>query len=163
MKKLKRIILLVGLVKLAVFLTALRLRQRYASQAVAEDGINAVAIMGGSQTSISSATFSGGYIRAIMGGVELDLRGTAVESKPARVETTVFMGGVRLVVPPEWKVDIRVSPLMGGVADLREGEASSEGAPADLLITGSATMGGLAVASTRAVESMGPPVGDWSS
>lgn len=129
----------------AVLLLALGLRRRFASQQVGPDAINIFAIMGGNRSKVSRRPFSGGFVRAIMGGVELDLRNTVIDQKPARIETAIVMGGVRLLVPPEWRVDLQVQPTMGGVADLRDQRDAPSGGEANLIITGEVLMGGLAI------------------
>ena len=138
MKTVKRLVLTLLFCQGAVLLLGLNLslRRRYASQQVGPSGFNMFAIMGGNQSKVSRRPFSGGFVRAIMGGVELDLRNTVIDQKPALLETTIVMGGVRLLVPPKWTVDLQVQPMLGGVADLRDQADAPSGSPADLKITG---------------------------
>ena len=123
------------------------LRRRYLSQEVDEDSINAVAVIGGVEGSVTSKAFKGGYLRAVMGGVELDLSEAVIEEKPATIEVTVIMGGAEIKVPSEWNVKLDVSQKMGGVEDEREkGDLVEEEIP-DLVITGKVVMGGLEIIS----------------
>ncbi len=148
MKRLKRVLLAVLLMGGALLSAGFSLRKRFRSQQVRPDEINAVAIMGGTEQRFSNQTFKGGY-RAIMGGVELDLRDTTGASEPAVLEVTVVMGGVRVLVPQDWSVDLRVQPMMGGVADLRSRDEASTGSLGQLIIGGQVIMGGLAIAESR--------------
>ncbi len=149
MKRLKRVLLAVLLMGGALLSAGFSLRKRFRSQQVGPDEINAVAIMGGTEQRFSNQTFKGGYGRAIMGGVELDLRDTTGASEPAVLEVTVVMGGVRVLVPQDWSVDLRVQPMMGGVADLRSRAEASTGSLGQLIIGGQVIMGGLAIAESR--------------
>ena len=109
--------------------------------------MNAVAVIGGFEDSVTSKAFKGGYLRAVMGGAELDLSEAAVEEKPATIEVTVIMGGAEIRVPSEWKVKLDVSQKMAGVEDERgQGELEEEETP-DLVITGKVVMGGLEIVS----------------
>ena len=121
------------------------LRRRYLSQEVDEDSVNAVAVIGGVEDSVTSKAFKGGYLRAVMGGAELDLSEAIIEEKPATIEVTVIMGGAEIKVPSEWKVKVDVSQRMAGVEDERgQGDLAEEETP-DLVITGKVVMGGLEI------------------
>ena len=123
------------------------LRRRYLSQEVDEDSVNAVAVIGGVEDSVTSKAFKGGYLRAVMGGAELDLSEAVIEEKPATIEVTVIMGGAEIRVPSEWNVKLDVSQKMAGVEDERgQGELEEEETP-DLVITGKVVMGGLKIVS----------------
>jgi hypothetical protein len=56
------------------------------------------------------------------------------------------MGGVQLLVPADWKVQVDVKPVMGGVQDARTRGADPD-RPVDLVLTGRVMLGGLEVAS----------------
>ena len=123
------------------------LRRRYLSQEVDEDSVNAVAVIGGLEDRVTSKAFKGGYLRAVMGGAELDLSEAAIEEKPATIEVTVIMGGAEIKVPSEWNVKLDVSQKMAGVEDERgKGDLADNEIP-DLVITGKVVMGGLEIIS----------------
>jgi predicted membrane protein len=94
---------------------------------------------------ITTQAFKGGYLRAVMGAVELDLSEAAIETPPATIEATVVMGGAELKVPQDWVVKTEARVKMGNVEDMRGQEKASGGATPDLVITGKVTLGGLAV------------------
>ena len=111
--------LILIVMQVVAVITGQILRRRYFGQAVDEDSVNAVAVIGGFEDSVTSKAFKGGYLRAVMGGAELDLSEAAVEEKPATIEVTVIMGGAEIRVPSEWKVKLDVSQKMAGVEDER--------------------------------------------
>jgi predicted membrane protein len=114
-----------------------------------------VAVMGGDQRRSSGEPFRGAKMTAVMGGAELDLReATVTQGEPVVVEVFALMGGTVLRVPPEWTVDLRVTPLMGGVNDERRKRAAAsfdeqpgstpKSAP-HLIVRGSVMMGGVVI------------------
>ena len=140
-------VLFLIVMQVVAMITGQILRRRYLSQGVDEDSVNAVAVIGGSEESVTSKAFKGGHLRAVMGGAELDLREAVIEIKPATIEVTVIMGGAVIKVPSEWKVRLDVSQKMAGVEDERgQGDLAEEETP-DLVITGKVVMGGLEIIS----------------
>jgi len=121
------------------------LRQRYLRQEVGEDEVNVVGVTGGAEEKITTQAFQGGYVRAVMGGVKLDLSEVALETPPATIEATVVMGGAEIKVPQDWQVKTEMRVIMGDVQDMRGREKSSKETTPDLVITGKVIMGGLAV------------------
>ncbi len=82
MRSFKRLFLfLVGL-QAAFMVCALILKRRYAEQELGVDQVNVVGILGGAEEFSASQDFRGGYIRAVMGGVELDLTNAAIGTPP---------------------------------------------------------------------------------
>jgi hypothetical protein len=105
--------------------------------------INAVGIMAGIKRQSTALDFVGGSATAIMGGVEIDLREAKIpEGKVAVLDTFAFWGAVELWIPPDWKVDGQVFPLMGGFEDKTR---RSTGTGPTLLIKGAAVMGAVEV------------------
>jgi hypothetical protein len=106
--------------------------------------IHAFAMMSGVARKNHSVGFQGGTAVAIMGGVELDLRGATLAGGRAAIDVFALWGGVELTVPPGWAVECRVWPLMGGVEDTSQPPAP-EDATGELVLTGTVIMGGLSV------------------
>ena len=134
-----------ALIRIVAYLIGRRLRKQYLSLEVDEDSLNAVGIMSGWQDRSTSQSFKGGYVRAVMGGVDLDLTDAVVENKPAVIETTIFFGGVAIKAPQDWKVEVDLSPTLGGVQNERRRDDLPEDTTPDLIIKGNVTLGGLAV------------------
>ncbi len=140
-------VLILIVMQVVAVITGQILRRRYLSQEADEDSVNAVAVIGGLEDSVTSKAFKGGYLRAVMGGVELDLREAVIKERPATIEVTVIMGGAEIKVPSEWKVKLDVYQKMAGVEDERgQGDLAEEDTP-DLVITGKVVMGGLEIIS----------------
>ena len=78
--------------------------------------ISATAILGGVSRGNNSAGFRGGELTAVLGGCELDLRHASIDGE-AVIDVFALWGGVELRVPPDWTVESRVTPILGGVDD----------------------------------------------
>jgi predicted membrane protein len=77
-----------------------------------------------------------------MGGVMLDLRKARMTGE-AVLDVFAMWGGVELQVPESWAVDVRVTPLLGGVED-RTRPATDPSAPR-LVLRGTVLMGGVEI------------------
>ena len=114
-----------------------------------------VAVLGGDVRRSSGEPFRGAHMTAVMGGTELDLRNAVVtDSEPIVIEVFTLMGGTVIRVPQDWTVDLKVTPVMGGVTDERRKRASASfdtptiEAPRPvphLVIRGSVMMGGVVI------------------
>ncbi len=106
--------------------------------------VTAFAVFGGSEKRTSTSDFKGADLTALFGGVELDLRDAEVADPPAHISANAMFGGVEVIVPRNWNVQVDVVPLFGGGSDerpYREKEHDS----VDLVITGLAMFGGVGV------------------
>lgn len=138
--------------------------RRPAPATVGDGYVSAMAIFGGSEKRSTSPSFTGAGLTAIFGGTELDLRDATVADPPAHVSAVALFGGVTVIVPRDWNVELDVLPILGGASDDRprrerevdRGEtsdgASGEGRPAsrerdelDLVVSGFAAFGGVSV------------------
>ena len=144
-KKLIKPVLILVAFQVVFMILGRILRERYLGQEVGEDEVNAVAVTGGAEERVTTQAFKGGYLRAVMGGVELDLSQAAIESPPATIEATVVMGGAEIKVPQDWVVKTEAQVKMGAFEYSRGQEQVSEDTTPDLVITGKVIMGGLAV------------------
>lgn len=106
--------------------------------------ISELALMGGSKRSLRILDFQGGYITAVMGGVELDLRKCRIAGSAAVLDVVAIWGGIVLKVPADWSVEGRVMPLMGGFEDKTQALVSADTAPR-LILRGYAIMGGVEI------------------
>ncbi|QFU81103.1 LiaF transmembrane domain-containing protein [Natronorubrum aibiense] len=105
---------------------------------------SAFAAFGGVEKRNTSTAFSGADLTAIFGGTELDLRDTSLEERPAQVNAVALFGGVDIIVPREWNVQLDVLPVLGGASDDRpRREQDHDGV--DLVVTGFAAFGGVSV------------------
>ena len=142
MKRLRKLLLFLAAVKVVTTVLGIVLRGRFLSQQLGEGEINAVGVSGGAEEKVTSTDFRGGYLRAVMGGVELDLTEATIEDPPATIEMTVVMGGAEIAVPEGWKVRVDAGTILG---DVDERGAGDEGEPPDLVLTGKVIMGGVVI------------------
>ena len=147
LKILVPLVLILVAVQIVVVISGQFLRKHYLSQEVDEDSVNVVAVSGSLEESVTSKAFKGGYLRAFMGGVELDLSNAGIEQKPATIDITVIMGGAEIKIPADWNVKINVENIMAGVEYERGRDDTSENESPDLVLTGKIVMGGLIVTS----------------
>ena len=103
------------------------------------------AFMGGVHRVVESQDFQGGDATAVMGAVELDLRGATIARSPAVLDVFALWGGIELTVPPDWKVEIHATPILGGIENkaryaMREGSGDQV-----LVVRGTALMGGIEI------------------
>lgn len=118
-----------------------RQRRRYAGQRK-----HFLVTQGGSQLRPTADEVSDGVVSVMMGGIILDLRETELTQRPARLDILSIMGGVELLVPEDWKVQIDVQPTMAGIQDRRKGTIPPE-RPVDLVLSCRLVMSGLDITS----------------
>lgn len=114
------------------------------------DFINLSFIIGGGDHKFTSQTLSGGKVTAIMGGGTIDLRQASCEGDTLVIDVFAFWGGIEIIVPIHWQVNIQASPIMAGIENNTSSPAGIEGIeislpPKTLVIKGSAIMGGVEV------------------
>ena len=80
--------------------------------------------MGGFERRVTSHEFRGGDITAFMGGGKLDLREAMPAGGQAVINIFAMMGGFEIIVPETWRVDLEVTPLMGGIEDKSRASAN---------------------------------------
>jgi hypothetical protein len=85
------------------------------SYAEAESRVTLFALMSGVKRKFAGI-FRGAQLTAIMGGIELDLRGAKVEDG-AVIDALAFWGGIEIFVPENWAVVNQGHALMGGFDD----------------------------------------------
>lgn len=129
----------------AVIAKAVSGRRTLGLAMVAEQGSDSVvditAILGGFQRRVTSPNFRGGEITAVMGGCELDMRGSSIEGE-AVINVFAAMGGISIKVPADWTVILHGTPILGGFGE------KTIAPPNDakrLVIRGYAIMGGVDV------------------
>jgi predicted membrane protein len=92
----------------------------------------------------TSRQFTGADLTAIFGGTELDLRDATVAERPARINAVAMFGGVDIIVPRDWNVQLDVLPVLGGATDDRP-RRETQHDDIDLVVTGFAAFGGVSV------------------
>jgi hypothetical protein len=106
--------------------------------------VSELALLGATKKSLRLPDFRGGYVTAVVGGAELDLRHSRIASSPTVLDVVALWGGIDLKVPSDWTVEARVVPIMGGFEDKTRPLVESPAGPR-LLVRGWAVMGGVVI------------------
>jgi hypothetical protein len=116
-KRILKIVLIVVAIQAAMAALAQIVRWLYPSFGDEESNeINLLAPMYGIDLTSHAAAFRGGSAKAIMGGINLDLRDATLDANGAQLTLTTIMGGIQLHVPPDWDIQINaLQPLIGGI------------------------------------------------
>ncbi|MGH8828620.1 MAG: LiaF domain-containing protein, partial [Jiangellaceae bacterium] len=83
-------------------------------------------------------------VKAIFGGVELDLRDARLESHEVAITIKAVFGGVNIVVPDDIQVIVDGSAVFGGFDDSKITGQPGAGAPV-VHVGGKAVFGGVSV------------------
>ncbi|WP_420576672.1 LiaF transmembrane domain-containing protein [Ekhidna sp.] len=86
---------------------------------VSDNFIDEVAIFGGTERKFISDNLQGGKITSIFGGSEIDFRGSKAQDG-AVIEIFCMFGGVELMVPEDWKINMDATAIFGGFSDSRK-------------------------------------------
>ncbi|NLW55477.1 MAG: cell wall-active antibiotics response protein [Firmicutes bacterium] len=86
-----------------------------------------VVVFGNIERRIASPSFRGGNVTALFGGVTLDLRGSEMSAGTNTLNIQAVFGGVDLILPAGWTIEVRGVPIFGGIEDQRKKEVGTEG------------------------------------
>jgi len=115
------------------------------SNDLSESGyINQTNIFGGSKKMFDNSVFRGGKITNIFGGGELDFRNTQLAEGRNILEITSIFGGMNIIVPHDWIVNIEVDNVLGAFQDKRiiRPDKNNLDEGRELVIKGIAVFGG---------------------
>ncbi len=100
------------------------------------DTFTRAAILSGQELDSRSTALRSASALAVMGGVEIDLRGATLGPGTPTLSLTAVMGGVEVRLPRGWKVHVENRKAMGEVETrLTEPSELPEDAPTLLVIT----------------------------
>lgn len=94
----------------------------FSKEQVDEDMVDNLALFSGLKTRNVSKNFKGGSLVAIFGGIDLDLRDACLLNDGARIDVTAAFGGVDIIVPPDWKIEVKGVPIFGGWSNKTRGK-----------------------------------------
>ena len=140
MRVLKRVAL--GWLALVVggFVAALVVRKNVPEHGTEEDDfVSIVAAAGGREFSSRSEDLQHIDVLAVMGGAMVDLRNAHIADQ-ATMDIRIYAGGVDVVVPDGWRVEVVSKAFMGGIANRSDPDADNT-APL-LLVAATIVMGG---------------------
>jgi|GEM_PF-1048032 len=107
------------------------------------DRIDEVAILTSCRKYVTSQSFKGGKITAILGGGIIDFTGARLAEGENIIEYNSILGGVTFRVPQDWKIIVNVHSVFGGFEDKRRYFNSTEPQTgAVLVIKGTVVFGG---------------------
>ncbi len=98
------------------------------------------AVLSGQQVRVQSQDFVGGQVQVVLGGVELDLSQAGFER--AVLEVSLVMSGLELRLPPDCRLRVTASSVLGQVEDKTRPPAT---AVRELELRGSVVLGGITV------------------
>lgn len=101
-------------------------------------------IFGGVERRISDPAFTGTEMTAILGGYKVDLRKAQIAGEKAVITATAIFGGIELLVPESWIVDLHGAPIFGGYNDETVHREGAIPAPR-LVIEGFVMFGGISI------------------
>jgi len=108
-----------------------------------EDGyIHEENIFSGGKRRVMHQVFRGGHINCVFGGSEIDLTQATLAEGVSELEINTIFGGVTLVVPADWRVQLKMTSIMGGFSDKRAYIKESPDTSRILIIKGSTIFGG---------------------
>jgi predicted membrane protein len=99
-------------------------------------------IFSGGKQRVVHQVFRGGHINCVFGGSELDLTQATLAEGISELEVNTIFGGVTLIVPADWRIQLKMTSIMGGFADKRSYIKESPDPSQILIIKGSTIFGG---------------------
>jgi predicted membrane protein len=110
---------------------------------ISGDGlINEEVIFGDSKQRVTSQAFCGGHAHCVFGSIEIDLTQAKLAEGTHNLDLSVVFGGITVVVPSDWKVQMKMSSVLGGFADKRVYVKEQPDPSRVLVIRGNAVFGG---------------------
>lgn len=114
MRKALRALAWLAAIQIVVAIVGQILSKRMTSGDEKSKEFKLAAIMTGRQFRSESDQLRSGKVLSAMGGVDLDLRGATLDAGGAHLDLTAAMGGIRVVVPGDWAVDVASETRAGG-------------------------------------------------
>ena len=103
--------------------------------------IDEVNVFSGNKRILSPGEFKGGRISNVFGGSEIDLTQTTLAEGDNYIDIECTFGGISLIVPGDWDIQIMVKTVMGGFVDKRRNVRTVD-KTRKLIIRGKAVFGG---------------------
>lgn len=99
-------------------------------------------VFGSSKQRITSQEFKGGKVSCVFAGAEIDLTQAQLAVGIHELELNAVFAGITVILPVDWKVEMKMSSVLGGFADKRTFLKESPDPSKVLVIKGSAVFGG---------------------
>lgn len=111
--------------------------------------IDEICFFSGSEKNFHNQEFRGGKITTIFGGVEIDFSQAILAEGEHHLEITCIFGGITLIVPSDWNVELAVTSIFGGFNDKRVVLNKPNGNKGLLYVKGITLFGGGEIKSFR--------------
>lgn len=112
------------------------------------DRQDVVAVLGAAETRNRSPHFRHANVSAVFGGATLDMRDAQLDPG-ATVDALALFGGVDVIVPPGWRVELGGLPIFGGYDDKTAGHGNVPPDAPVLKVAATAIFGGVDVKNKR--------------
>jgi predicted membrane protein len=116
--------------------------QANANQNLDDGFIHEENIFSGGKQRVMHQVFRGGHINCVFGGSEVDLTQATLAEGVSELEVNTIFGGVTLIVPADWRIQLKMTSIMGGFSDKRSYIKESPDTSRVLIIKGSTIFGG---------------------
>jgi len=117
-------------------------RHQLNTQNLADGFIHEENIFSGGKQRVMHQVFRGGHITCVFGGTEVDLTQAILAEGVSELEIDTIFGGVTLIVPADWRIQLKMTSIMGGFADKRSYVKENPDPSRMLVIKGSTIFGG---------------------
>ena len=115
-------------ISVGAWVTSVIISSRLTRGDASSDDFQVATIMNGGEFSSHATNLRSGTAITIMGGVRIDLRSATLDTAGASLELNTFMGGLEVLVPKDWAVEVD-DEVLGG--DLKVSVASPDDLPED--------------------------------
>ncbi|MFZ4521801.1 MAG: LiaF transmembrane domain-containing protein [Bacteroidales bacterium] len=99
-------------------------------------------IFSGGKQRVMHQVFRGGHINCVFGGSEVDLTQAILADGVSELEINTIFGGVTLIVPADWRIQLKMTSIMGGFSDKRSYVKENPDPSKVLIVKGSTIFGG---------------------
>lgn len=87
------------------------------------DTISEKYVFVGTNLIVSSQNFKGGNIETVFGGGRLDLSQASLSAeKPVVLNLELVFGGFEIIVPSDWKINVKSKSVFGGISEKKNDE-----------------------------------------
>lgn len=143
--KVVRLLLLLAVIEMIAIAIGKTMSEKMSSGDERSNEFRLASFFGGKKFESHADNFTSGTVVTSMGGIDLDLRDATLSERGADLDLTATVGGIRVIVPAEWAVDIESEAMAGGFdARVTPAEDMPDTAP-KLRVHAVARMGGIQV------------------
>jgi hypothetical protein len=114
---------------------------------------SAVAIFGGTRRTGTWVVPHRLHVRALFGGVEIDLRDARLPAGPIDITVDAAFGGVQIIVPPTLAVEMHGTAIFGGFEQMERASTTPDPGLPTVRVQGRAIFGGVSVETRLSGES----------